>query len=117
LIKALPIFFEINFSKNQIIKMPSFKNITQLELEKTRLLLEINDVEKEIHQNWHDLKTSVKPSNILKQIIATIIENKTSENSSFFSSSNKSGPFKTFSNISKLIKINLANKIKDWIYA
>lgn len=117
MIKALPIFFEINFSKNQIIKMPSFKNITQLELEKSRLLLEINDVEKEIHQNWHDLKTSVKPSNILKQIIATIIENKTSENSSFFSSSNKTGAFKTFSNISKLIKINLANKIKDWIYA
>lgn len=117
MIKALPIFFEINYSKNQIIKMPSFKNITQLELEKTRLLLEINEVEKEIHQNWHDLKTSVKPSNILKQIIATIIENKTSENSSFFSSNNKLGPFKTFSNISKLIKINLANKIKDWIYA
>ena len=97
--------------------MPSFKNITELKLEKSRLLLEINDIEKEVHQNWQDLKTSVKPSNILKQIIATIIENKTSEHSSFFSSSNKSGPFKTFSNISKLIKINLANKIKDWIYA
>ena len=97
--------------------MPSFKNINQLELEKTRLLLEINNVDKEIHQNWHDLKISVKPSNILKQIIATIIENKTSENSSFFSSGNKTGSFKTFANISRIIKINLANKIKDWIYA
>ncbi len=97
--------------------MPSFKNITELELEKTKLLLEINHVEKEIHHNWQDLKSSVKPSNILKQIIATIIEKKASENSGFFSSSNKTGPFKTFSNISKLIKMNLANKIKDWIYA
>jgi len=97
--------------------MPSFKNITQLELEKTRLLLEINDVEKEIHQNWHDLKTSVKPSNILKQIIATIIEKKSDEHSGFFSSGNKTGSFKSFANITRLIKSNLANKIKDWIYA
>ena len=109
--------FETNFSKNQIIKMPSFKNITALELEKSRLLLEINDVEKEIHHNWQDLKTSVKPSNILKQIMATIIEKKASENSGFFSSGNKTGSFKTFANISRIIKINLANKIKDWIYA
>ena len=97
--------------------MPSFKNITELELEKSRLLLEINDVEKEIHQNWQDLKKSVMPSNILKQIVATIIEKKSTENSSFFSSGSKMGSFKTFANISKLIKINLANKIKDWIYA
>ena len=97
--------------------MPSFKNITALELEKTRLLLEINDIEKEIHYNWQDLKTSVKPSNILKQIIAPIIENKTSENSSFFSRSNKTESFKTFGNITRLIKINLVNKLKDWIYA
>jgi hypothetical protein len=97
--------------------MPSFKNITALELEKSRLLLEIKDVEKEIHQNWQDLKTSVKPSNILKQFIATIIEKKTSEHSSFFPSGNNTGSFKTFANITRLIKINLTNKIKDWIYA
>jgi len=97
--------------------MPSFKNITQLELEKSRLLLEIKDIEKEMHHNWQDLKTSAKPSNILKQFIATIIEKKTRENSSFFSSDNKTGSFKTFSNISRIIKTNLANKIKDWIYA
>jgi hypothetical protein len=97
--------------------MPAFKNITALELEKAKLLLEINHLEKEMHNNWEDLKTSVKPSNILKQIIATIIEKKSTENSSFFSSSNKTGPFKTISNISRIIKTNLANKIKDWIYA
>jgi len=97
--------------------MPSFKNITELELEKSRLLLEIKDIEKEIHHNWQDLKTSVMPSNILKQIIASIIEKKTRENSSFFSNDNKTGSFKTFLNISRIIKTNLANKIKDWIYA
>lgn len=97
--------------------MPSFKNITALELEKSRLLLEIKDIEKEMHHNWQDLKTSVKPSNILKQIIATILEKKSNENSSFFSSNHKTGAFKTFSNISRIIKTNLANKIKDWIYA
>jgi hypothetical protein len=97
--------------------MPSFKNITALELEKSRLLLEIKDIEKEIHHNWQDLKTSVKPSNILKQFIATIIEKKSNEHSSFFSSGNKTGSFKSFANITRLIKSNLANKIKDWIYA
>ena len=97
--------------------MPAFKNITALELEKAKLLLEINHLEKEMHHNWEDLKTSVKPSNILKQIIATIIEKKSTENSSFFSSEIKTGPFKTFSNISRILKTNLANKIKDWIYA
>ena len=97
--------------------MPVFKNITALELEKAKLLLEINHLEKEMHNNWEDLKTSVKPSNILKQIIATIIEKKSTENSSFFSSGNNTGSFKTFANITRLIKINLTNKIKDWIYA
>ena len=97
--------------------MPAFKNITALELEKAKLLLEINHLEKEMHYNWEDLKTSVKPSNILKQIIATIIEKKSNENSSFFSSGHKTGAFKTFSNISRIIKTSLANKIKDWIYA
>jgi hypothetical protein len=97
--------------------MPSFKNINALELEKSRLLLKINDIEKEIHHNWQDLKTSVKPSNILKQIIAAIIEKKSSENSSFFSSGNNTGPFKTFANFTRFFKSNLGNKIKDWIYA
>ena len=97
--------------------MPSFKNITALELEKSRLLLEINDIEKKMHHNWQDLKASVTPSNLLKQIIATILESKTDGKSNSFSNGNKFGSFSFFSNISKMLKTKLENKIKEWIYA
>ncbi len=97
--------------------MPTFKNITELKLEKSRLQLEINNIEKEMHHNWQDLKTSVTPSNILKQVMATLLESKTDGKSNSFSSNNKFGSFSFFSNISKMLKTKLENKIKDWIYA
>ena len=97
--------------------MPTFKNITELKLEKSRLLLEINDIEKEMHHNWQDLKTSVTPSNILKQVMAAILKSKTDGDSNSFSNGNKFGSFSFFSNISKMLKTKLENKIKDWIYA
>lgn len=97
--------------------MPTFKNITELKLEKSRLLLEINDIENEMHHNWQDLKASVTPSNILKQVIATILESKNDGKSNSFFNHNKFGSFSFFSNISKMLKTKLENKIKDWIYA
>jgi cell division septum initiation protein DivIVA len=54
--------------------MPSFKNIEQLKAEKKRLRNSNKNLEQQINQDWHDFKYSLRPVNILNQVVNKTIE-------------------------------------------
>ncbi len=60
--------------------MNTFKNISQLKEEKKRLRSRCVELEKNIDKNWFELKHSLRPANILSQVISKSIERKKENN-------------------------------------
>jgi hypothetical protein len=60
--------------------MNTFKNISQLKEEKKRLRNRCVELEKNIDNNWFELKHSLRPANLLSQFISKTIERKKENN-------------------------------------
>jgi hypothetical protein len=60
--------------------MKKIKNIQELQAEKKKLRQEQKDLKIEMHENWKDLKDSVRPVNIAKDTINSILTRKTESN-------------------------------------
>lgn len=54
--------------------MPSFKNIEQLREEKRKLRNSNKNLEHQLNQDWRNFKHSLRPANILNQVINKAIE-------------------------------------------
>ena len=59
--------------------MKRIKNLQQLQKEKSRLLLQQQELENELQYNWEGFKESLHPVNIAKDLFNTAISPKTAE--------------------------------------
>lgn len=59
--------------------MKKIKNIKQLQAEKRRIKLEQENLENKIRSNWKEVKESLKPVNIAKDTLGSILRKKTAE--------------------------------------
>jgi len=60
--------------------MKKIRNIQELQAEKKKILQEQKYLENEMHENWKDLKESVRPINIAKDTLNSIFSKKTTSN-------------------------------------
>jgi len=60
--------------------MKKIKNIKQLHAEKRRIRQQQEEMEKRIHTSWQDVKEHLKPANIVKDTIGSILNRKTNTN-------------------------------------
>ena len=67
----------MHLSVNYSSTMNKIKNIKQLKEEKKRIKQRQEDLEKKISGNWLEVKDSLRPVNIAKQAIGSILVNKT----------------------------------------
>lgn len=59
--------------------MKRIKNLQQLQKEKSRLLLQQQELENELQYNWKEFKGALHPVSIAKDLINTAISQKTVE--------------------------------------
>ena len=57
--------------------MKKIKNIKQLKAEKKRIKQQQEELEKKMSGNWKELKECLRPANIAKDVIGSILRNKT----------------------------------------
>jgi hypothetical protein len=60
--------------------MRKIKSIKQLLTEKKRIKLREEELEKKIRSNWSELKESIKPAAIAKDIFSKVMRDKTEDN-------------------------------------
>ena len=59
--------------------MKKFSSIKELQPEKKRILQHQRELENKMRGNWSELKESVKPVNIAKDVFRSVVRNKTRE--------------------------------------
>lgn len=59
--------------------MKKFSSIKDLQPEKKRILHHQRELENKMRGNWSELKESVKPVNIAKDVFRSVVRNKTRE--------------------------------------
>ena len=59
--------------------MKKFSSIKDLQPEKKRILQHQRELENKMRGNWSELKESVKPVNIAKDVFRSVVRNKTRE--------------------------------------
>jgi conjugal transfer/entry exclusion protein len=61
-------------------KMKIIKSIQQLQTEKKRIMLQQQNLEDKIHSNWNELKESLQPANVAKDVLSKVMQHNTAGN-------------------------------------
>jgi len=92
--------------------LKSFRNINQLRDEKIRLESKRDLLADSIDKNWHELKHSLRPINVVNQIIEKSIQK--SESKNFFAQIIRDTFALVAFKLSKAVSEKIENKMNNW---